>query len=73
MVAQLGDDQVTVGHRCTVVDSDRRCFDDGEGNALGYGSETATIRFYVFRRVRNDGSHVMNGCLVAMLGDDQCA
>ena len=57
MVAQLGDDQVTVGHRCTVVDSDRRRFDDGEGNAFSYGDETGTIRFYVIRSVRNDGRH----------------
>ena len=40
-----------------VVDSDHACFDDGKGNALGYGGESGTIRFYVFRRVRNDGRH----------------
>ena len=73
LVEQLGDDQLTLGHRCTVVDCDRRCIVLGESNALRYGGETGTIRFYVIRRVRNDGRHVMNGCLVAMLGDDQCA
>ena len=40
---------------------------------MSYGGESGTIRFYVFRRVRNDGRHVMNGCLVAQVGDDQCA
>ena len=73
LVAELGDDQLTLGHRCTVVDCDRRRIRVGEGNQLSYGDKTGTIRFNVFRRVRNDGSHVMNGCLVAMLGDDQCA
>jgi hypothetical protein len=57
LVAQLGDDQLTLGHRCSVVDCVRRCFDDGKGNALGYGNETGTFRSSVFRRVRNDGRH----------------
>jgi hypothetical protein len=55
-----------------VVDCHRRRIRLGECNALSYGSETGTIRFYVLRRVRNGGRHVMNGCLVAMLGDHQC-
>ena len=37
---------------------DRRCFDDGKDNGWSDGNETGTIRFYVFRRVRNDGRHV---------------
>ena len=73
LVAELGDDRDAGGDGSAVVDCDRRRIRVGEGNALSYGDETGTIRFNVFRRVRNDGSHVMNGCLVAELGDDQCA
>ena len=38
-----------------------------------YVDASGTNRFSVVRRVRNDGRHVMNGCLVAELGDDRVA
>ena len=48
-----------------MVDCDRRCFDDGKGNALGYGGENGTVGFSVIRRVRNGGRHIARTCLVA--------
>ena len=46
-------------------DCDHACFDDGKGNALGYGGESGTVGFSVIRRVRNGGRHVARTCLVA--------
>ena len=40
-----------------VVDCDRRRIQVGEYNQLSNGGEIGTTRFYVFRRVRNDGRH----------------
>ena len=65
LVADQGDDQCGLGHRCTVDGFDRLYFDDGKGNALSNGSETGTVGFSVDRRVRNGGRHVGYGCLVA--------
>jgi hypothetical protein len=50
-------DEFDLGHRSAVGGTGRRCFDDSKGNALSYGGETGTIRFYVIRRVRNGGRH----------------
>ena len=57
MVAELGDDRVAGGDGSAVIDCDRRRIRVGDGNASSYGGESGTIRFYVFRRVRNDGRH----------------
>ena len=57
MVAELGDDRDAGGDGSAVVDCDRRRIRVGEGNQLSNGGESGTIRFYVFRRVRNDGRH----------------
>ena len=65
LVADQGDDQCGLGHRCTVDGFDRLCFDDGKGNALGYGGESGTVGFSVFRRVGRGSRHVGYGCLVA--------
>ena len=73
LVAELGDDRDAGGDVSAVIDCDRRRIRVGDYNALSYGGESGTIRFYVIRRVLSDGRHVMNGCLVAQLGDDQCA
>ena len=45
-------------------DCDHACFDDGKGNALGYGGESGTVGFSVIRRVRKGGRHVARTCLV---------
>ena len=48
-----------------MVDCDHACFDDGKGNALGYGGESGTVGFSVIRRVRKGSRHVCWRCLVA--------
>ena len=65
MVAELGDDRDAGGVGSAVIDCDRRCIRVGEGSQLSYGGETGTIRFYVYRRVKNGDRHVCYGCLVA--------
>ena len=72
LVAELGDDRDAVGDGSAVVDCDRRRIRVGDYNGLSYSGESGTIRFYVFRRVKNGGRHLTNGCLAAQLGDDQC-
>ena len=57
LVAELGDDRDAAGDVSAVVDCDRWRIGLSECNALSYGGESGTIRFYVFRRVRNDGRH----------------
>ena len=71
LLVKLDDDRDAVGDGSVVIDCHRRRIRVGDYNALSYGGETGTIRFCVIRRVRNDGRHVRNGCLVAELGDDQ--
>ena len=65
LVAELGDYRDAGGDGSAVVDCDRRCIRVGDYNALSYGGESGTIRFYVIRRVLSDGRHVARGCLVA--------
>ena len=57
LAAELGDDRDAGGDGSAVIDCDRRRIRVGDYNGLSYGDESGTIRFYVFRRVRNDGRH----------------
>ena len=72
LVADWEVDEFDFGHRCTVVDCDRRCIRVGECNALGYGCESGVVGFSVDWRVGRGSRHVGYGCLVADQGDDQC-
>ena len=72
LVADQGDDQCGLGHRCTVDGFDRRCFDDRKGNALSNGGETGTVGFSVDWRVVRGSRHVCWRCLVADWEVDEC-
>ena len=72
LVADQGDDHCGWGHRCTVDGFDRRCFDDGKGNALGNGGETGVVGFSVDWRVGRGSRRVGYGCLVADWVVDEC-
>ena len=65
LVAEIGDECDAGGDGSAVIDCDRRRIRVGECNALSYGGETGTVRFYVYRRVKNGDRHVCYGCLVA--------
>ena len=72
LVADWELNELDFGHRSAVGGTGRWCIRVGEGNALGYGGETGTIRFSVDWRVVDDGSHVVRGCLVADWEVDEC-
>ena len=72
LVADWEVDECGFGHGSTVVDCDRRCFDDGKGNALSYGGEIGTVGFSVDWRVGRGSRHVCYGCLVADWEVDEC-
>ena len=57
---------------CTVDGFDRRCFNDGKGNALSNGGESGTVGFSVEWRVVRGSRHVGYGCLVADWEVDEC-